>query len=144
MLNSNFFAEVNNQKCYIMKNDLLLPDYSTQSCPEFLIVSVNNTKFVLPVKNILRLEAIRIYTVIYVKSKEQYICSKHLKMVCEELQSDSFFRIHKSHVINLNEVKGYKDGRGGQVIMSDNMVLDVSQRKKSAFLKKFYEMYKIS
>ena len=127
-----------------MKNELSLPNFSGQPDPEFLIVSVNNTKFVLPVKNILRLEAIRIYTVIYVKSKEQYICSKHLKVVCEELQSDSFFRIHKSHVINLKEVKGYKDGRGGQVIMSDNMVLDVSQRKKTAFLKKFYEMYRIA
>ena len=120
------------------------PDHSGHGNPEYLIVTVNNTKFVLPVKSILRLEAIRIYTVIYVKSKEQYICSKHLKVVCEELQSESFFRIHKSHVINLQEVKGYKEGRGGQVIMSDNKVLDVSQRKKTAFLKKFYEMYKIS
>jgi two-component system LytT family response regulator len=127
-----------------MKHEPLTPNYTGHSHPEFLVVSVNNTKFVLPVKNILRLEAIRIYTVIYVKSKEQYICSKHLKMVCEELDSDSFFRIHKSHVINLKEVKGYKDGRGGQVILSDNHVLDVSQRKKSAFLKRFYEMYKIS
>lgn len=126
-----------------MKNELSLLNYSGQTDPEFLIVTVNNTKLVLPVRNILRLEAIRIYTVIYVKSKEQYICSKHLKMVCEELHSDTFFRIHKSHVVNLKEVKGYKDGRGGQVIMSDNMVLDVSQRKKTAFLKKFYEMYKV-
>jgi hypothetical protein len=29
------------------------------------------------------------------------------------------------------------------VIMSDNKVLDVSQRKKASFLKKFYEMYGI-
>lgn len=109
--------------------------------PEYLVVSMQNTKYVLPIKDILRLEAIRIYTVIYVKDKEQFICSKHLKMVCEELQSETFFRIHKSHVINLREVKGYQDGRGGKVIMSDNKVLDVSQRKKSTFLKKFYEMY---
>lgn len=112
--------------------------------PEYLVVSMHNTKYVLPVKDILRLEAIRIYTVIYVKNKEQYICSKHLKMVCEELQSESFFRIHKSHVINLREVKGYQEGRGGKVIMNDNKVLDVSQRKKALFLKKFHEMYGIS
>jgi two-component system LytT family response regulator len=110
---------------------------------EYLVVSMHNTKYVLPVKDILRLEAIRIYTVIYVKNKEQYICSKHLKMVSEELHSDSFFRIHKSHVINLREVKGYQEGRGGKVIMSDNKMLDVSQRKKASFLKRFYEMYGI-
>ncbi|MDQ3109899.1 MAG: LytTR family transcriptional regulator [Bacteroidota bacterium] len=112
--------------------------------PEYLFVTMHNTKYVLLVKDILRFEAIRIYTVIYVRNKEQYICSKHLKMVCDELQSDIFFRIHKSHVINLREVKGYQEGRGGKVIMSDNKVLDVSQRKKAAFLKKFYEMYKIT
>ncbi|CAN5882530.1 hypothetical protein BH11BAC7_BH11BAC7_16660 [soil metagenome] len=111
--------------------------------PEYLVVSMHNTKYVLPVKDILRLEAIRIYTVIYLKNKEQYICSKHLKIVCEELHSDSFFRIHKSHVINLREVKGYQEGRGGKVIMSDNKVLDVSQRKKATFIKRFYEMFGI-
>ncbi len=112
--------------------------------PEYLVVSMHNTKYVLPVKDILRLEAIRIYTVIYVKNKEQFICSKHLKVVCEELQSSTFFRIHKSHVINLREVKGYEEGRGGKVIMSDNKVIDVSQRKKPLFLKKFYEIYGIA
>jgi two-component system LytT family response regulator len=127
-----------------MNTDSLHQNHSGQIPPEYLIVTENNTKFVLPIKTILRLEAIRIYTVIYLTSKEQYICSKNLKAVWEELNSGPFFRIHKSHVINLREVKGYKEGRGGQVIMSDNKVLDVSQRKKTAFLKKFYEIYRIT
>ncbi len=118
-----------------------IPTTSVVFNPEYLVVSMQNTKYVLPVKDILRLEAIRIYTVIYVKNKEQYICSKHLKVVCEELESSTFFRVHKSHVINLREVKGYEEGRGGKVIMSDNKVIDVSQRKKALFLKKFYEIY---
>jgi two-component system LytT family response regulator len=109
-----------------------------------IIISDNRTKHVLQINTILRLESKRVYTIVFVKNRQQYICSRHLKLVLEELHSEFFFRIHKSHVINLREVKGYKQGRGGQVIMSDDSVIDVSQRKKTAFLKNFYELNKIA
>jgi two-component system LytT family response regulator len=127
-----------------MKNGYLLPDQQGLVLKDSIIISDNKTKHVLQIENILRLESKRVYTIVYVKNKQQFICSRHLKMMLEELHSEFFFRVHKSHVINLREVKGYRQGRGGQVIMSDDSIVVVSQRKKTAFLKNFYELNKIA
>lgn len=103
-----------------------------------LVISDNRTRLVLPFQNILRLESKRVYTIVYVKNKQQYVCSRNIKVVYEELHPKIFFRIHKSHVINLLEVKSYREGRGGQVVMSDNTIIDVAQRKKTEFLKTYH------
>lgn len=129
-------CDMHNPPVLTYPTDLILKDS--------IIISDNRTKHVLQIENILRLESKRVYTIVFLKNKKQYICSRHLKLVLEELHSEFFFRVHKSHVVNLREVKGYRQGRGGQVIMSDDSIVDVSQRKKTAFLKNFYEVNKIA
>jgi two-component system, LytTR family, response regulator len=49
---------------------------------------------------------------------------------------DNFFRVHRSHLINLEHVKKYIKGEGGYVIMSDNSQVEVSRRNKNEFLEK--------
>jgi two-component system LytT family response regulator len=49
---------------------------------------------------------------------------------------DNFFRIHRSHLINLEHVKKYIKGEGGYVVMSDNSQVEVSRRNKTDFLEK--------
>jgi len=51
------------------------------------------------------------------------------------LPEDIFFRIHNSYIINKNYVEKYIRGEGGQVVLSNNIVLDVAKRKKTEFLK---------
>ena len=60
--------------------------------------------------------------------------SKNLKEYEELLSEHNFFRIHKSYLINMNEIKKYIRGDGGQVNMSNGRTLDVSKRKKESFL----------
>jgi two-component system LytT family response regulator len=63
------------------------------------------------------------------------LVTKLLKDFEEILLPYRFFRIHNSHLINLNYIKKYIRGDGGQVIMENNEVIDVSRRKKEEFLK---------
>lgn len=44
-------------------------------------------------------------------------------------------RIHHSYIINKTLVKKYIKGEGGQVVMTDDTVLDVARRKKEEFIK---------
>jgi two-component system, LytTR family, response regulator len=45
-----------------------------------------------------------------------------------------FIRIHHSYMINKKLVQRYIKGEGGQVVMSNGKLLDVSRRKKEEFL----------
>ncbi|HEY6957138.1 MAG TPA: LytTR family DNA-binding domain-containing protein, partial [Flavisolibacter sp.] len=58
------------------------------------------------------------------------------------LAGTTFFRIHKSFLINLAHVREYLRGDGGTVIMSNNMELEVSRRKKDQFLAKIKQSFR--
>lgn len=75
------------------------------------------------------------YTKIYLQDKKMIVSSRTLGSFEELLDSHGFFRIHKSHLINLNHMKKYLRGEGGQVIMTDGTTLDVARRKKDDLLK---------
>lgn len=88
------------------------------------------------IMDIVRCEADSSYTTFYMNDKTKIIVSKTLHEFEEFLSDYNFFRIHHKHLINLSHLKEYIKGKGGQVIMTDNSVLDVSVRKKNDFLNK--------
>ena len=47
-----------------------------------------------------------------------------------------FFRVHNSHLINMFYVKSYNKGKTGIVTLTDGKEIDVSSRRKDAFLEK--------
>jgi two-component system, LytTR family, response regulator len=87
------------------------------------------------VQDILYCEASSNYTQIFT-SQEKYLVSKTLKEYDELLSEHNFFRIHNSYLININSIKKYVKGDGGYVVLNNNTSLDVSKRKKEAFLNK--------
>lgn len=88
----------------------------------------------ISIDEIIRCEADSNYTFIYLLDKTKVIVSKTLHDFELYLSEFNFFRIHHKHLINLDHLKEYIKGRGGQVIMADNSVLDVAVRKKTDFL----------
>jgi len=93
----------------------------------------------LVIDDIIRCEASVNYTTIYLKDKQQLMVAKTLKDFEDILSDHQFFRIHNSHLINLNYIKTYHKGKGGYVVLSDNTGLEVSTRRKDLFLKKIEE-----
>jgi len=85
--------------------------------------------------DIIHLEANRNYTIIYFNNTPKLIASKTLKEFEDMLPMDIFFRTHHSHLVNLNYIKRYIKGDGGQIEMYDGTYVDVSRRKKEDFLK---------
>lgn len=94
----------------------------------------------IPVNDIIRCEADVNYTTIYLKDKQQVLVAKTLKDFDEMLSDHQFFRIHNSHLINLNYIRSYHKGKGGYVTLTDNTSLEVSTRRKDLFLKKISEI----
>ncbi len=88
------------------------------------------------VEDIVRCEADSNYTLFYLLDSTKIIVSKTMQEFEEFLLGFNFFRIHHKHLINLQHLKEYIKGKGGQVVMADNSVIDVSARKKSEFMKR--------
>jgi two-component system LytT family response regulator len=88
------------------------------------------------VENIIRCEADRNYTHLFLKNKGNITASRNLKDLEEMLEDYSFIRVHHSHLINLNEVEKYIRGEGGYLLMSDKSSVDVSRSRKEILLKK--------
>ena len=76
------------------------------------------------------------YTIFLLKNKQKLIASRILKDIEEMLGEYSFFRVHHSYLVNLNEVNKYIKGEGGYLIMSDGSTIDVSRSRKESLLKK--------
>lgn len=87
------------------------------------------------ISDIIDLEASRNYTTIYFNNAPSLLASKTLKDFEDMLPTDIFFRIHHSHLINLNYIKRYIRGDGGQIEMQNGKCIDVARRKKLDFLK---------
>ena len=58
------------------------------------------------------------------------------------LQDSGFLRVHKSFMINMHHIKEYQRGEGGTVVLSNNLEVEVSRRKKDLFITKMKELYK--
>lgn len=82
---------------------------------------------------IIRCEADGSYTKVYMNSRHLLI-SKNIKTLELLLEPYGFFRVHKSHLINLRHLSEYIKGSGGTAVMSDGSMVDVSKRKREDFL----------
>ncbi len=115
-----------------LQNKSLIYNLNNASTPK-ITVSVKGGLVFLDPSSIIRLEAEGSYTHIFIVG-ETYITSKNIKEY-EELFSDfSFFRVHKSHLVNLKMVKRFSNVDGNYVFMNDGSKAEVSRRKQEQFL----------
>ena len=91
---------------------------------------------ILNVSEILYCKADDNYTEIYLLNKK-ILVSKTLKYFEDALADFPFARVHKSFLVNVNEVVKYRKGKGGSVVMSNGKEVMVSASKKKDFLSYF-------
>ena len=84
----------------------------------------------IAIEDIILCKADGSYTCFVLKNKKTLLVSKHLKEYENLLADQQFMRVHNSFLINLNEVKKYIKSDGGYIIMSNNMHVSISPRKK--------------
>ena len=113
--------------------DVLL-DNLNHSVPKKLVISSSKGYEYLPVENIVRLESERSYARIFLDNGRVIMVSKCLNDYQNMLSTDTFFRVHNSHLINLNHVVMYVRTDGGYVEMSDKSKIPVARSKKDIFI----------
>jgi two-component system LytT family response regulator len=98
---------------------------------------------VVSLADIVYCEADGPYTNFYLLN-DRKICVSRPLADYESLLSDAdFLRVHKSFLINLHHAIEYRRGEGGVVILSNGVEIDISRRKKDAFLVKIRDVFKL-
>ncbi|MEC3905776.1 LytTR family DNA-binding domain-containing protein [Tamlana sp. 2201CG12-4] len=92
---------------------------------------------VISTKDILYCKADDNYTEIYLNNNKKKLVSKTLKYFEEALNGSGFARVHKSYLVNVNEIVKYVKGKGGRVVLSSGKEIMVSASKKSEVLSYF-------
>lgn len=110
--------------------------YSSSQDKKLAIATGNGYVFT-DIKEIMRLESQSNYTHFHLTGGKKLLSSHTLGHYEGLLPGDIFFRIHNSHIVNIDFIDRYsKEGIGGVLIMKDGTHLGVSQRKKEFVYKK--------
>lgn len=112
----------------------LLSNLKTTSNDKKIAIPDGNGIAFVQVSNIIRCESDGNYTRIFLASGKKILASKTLGDYDKLLDSVGFFRVHRSHLINLSHIKKYVKGEKGYVEMSDLSRVEVSRRKKTPFM----------
>jgi len=99
-----------------------------------LLISNNKTLFV-EANAIVRCEADGNYTKIFFTSGKSELVTKLIKDLEETLKDFNFYRIHKSHLINIDHVKAFVRS-DDDITMADDSVVPLSRTEKANFLKR--------
>jgi two-component system LytT family response regulator len=139
-------AGVNPQQLQILKEQL----DNTRS-PRLIERSKNdNQRIALPtaegihfvqMTEIIQCESLGSYTKFHLVKGPAIVVSRLLKEYEEILDNYYFFRVHQSNIVNLEHIKRYVKGDGGQVWMTDNSEIEVSRRRKDEFLNLLSDFY---
>ena len=97
-------------------------------------ISALDGMYFVNIKDIVRFEAEDNYTHIFLCNGERITASKTIKSYEDLLAPFNFYRVHKRHVINLNYMRKFVKGDGGYLIMDDDIKIEVSRRRRPAFM----------
>lgn len=118
-----------------LQDQILTP--KTKTVDGKITIPQQNGFEVIETASILYCKADDNYTEIYLNNEKRKLVSKTLKYFEDALTESGFARIHKSYLVNVNEIEKYLKGKGGSVVLSNGKEIMVSASKKSNLLSYF-------
>ena len=114
--------------------DIFNSYYNNPNAFTKMSISALDGVYFVNIRDIVRFEAEDNYTHIYLQNGDRITASKTIKAYEDLLAPFNFYRVHKRHVINLNYMRKFVKGDGGYLIMDDNIKIEVSRRRRPAFM----------
>ena len=127
----NYVTEIK-EKENSLQDQVLVP--TSQTVEGKITIPQQDGFEIIETKNILYCKADDNYTEIYLNNNKKKLVSKTLKYFDEALSQSSFARIHKSYLVNVNEITKYVKGKGGSIVISNGKELSVSASRKADLL----------
>ncbi len=104
-----------------------------------------NRKLVLPMME--GFEIVKMSEIVYCEAEDNFTCfyfqdgkkkliCRNLKFYEKALDEFGFYRVHRSHIVNLDFIKRYIKGKGGSVILENGKEIMVSNSKKEGLMQR--------
>jgi len=124
-------ASKTRERLHVLKDGLGEP----RSQENKIAVPTNDGLEFLSISDIIRIESVSYYSKLFLVSGQVTLVTRLLKDFEELLAPYRFFRVHNSHLVNLRYIRKFSRSEGGQVVMENGDVVDVSRRRREEFLK---------
>ncbi len=118
------------QKCMV-RNRNVEHKKSTQNK---ITLNVSQELIIINTDDIIHIEAQNNYSHFYFTNRPKVIVSKTLREYDELLSPQGFYRVHQSHLINLDHIESVNSSDGDFIMLTDNHRVELSRRKKNEFL----------
>ena len=99
-----------------------------------IILHAAGVQHVVQIADIVRLEGDGNYATAFLNNGEKILVSKPLKHFEDILPARKFFRVHQSHIVNLNSVKSVQSGDAHLINLTNGSTVPLARRKKDPFL----------
>jgi two-component system LytT family response regulator len=96
--------------------------------------------YYLDVKDIVRIQSLSNYSKLFFHSGQTLVVAKVLAWFEQLLPAHHFFRVHRTHLVNLSYVERYIPGNSSLAAMSNNERIPVSRRRKRILKCRLNEM----
>ncbi len=93
----------------------------------------NGSFHIVNLDDLLYCEADGSYTIYYTSDNKKFVSSNNLKKVESLLANSNFYRISRSILLNINNIKAYETN--GKITLINNKKVSVSVRNKKGFFK---------
>ena len=94
---------------------------------DFIKLHAENKKILMPVADIIRIEAVSNYSRIYFSNGNTIVVAKVLHLLQDLLPETMFVRVHRSHLINKLFVKAIKGKNKKRLLMNNGEYIGVSR-----------------
>jgi two-component system LytT family response regulator len=101
-----------------------------------LVLRDTDSVYSVDVKEIIRCQSSDNYTTFYFNNQTPLMISRPLKEFEELLEDFDFFRIHQSHLINLEYLQKFQRKEGGFAILKDGTEIPVASRRRELLIEK--------
>lgn len=117
-------------------------DHLNNNSPEEkkIVLKTQESIHLIKVSTIIRCESFHNYTEFFLEGGKKLVVSRTLKEYEILLTDFGFFRVHQSHLININNISRYEKTDGGSLILTDGSRIPVAKRKKEELLQLFDTM----
>jgi two-component system LytT family response regulator len=109
----------------------LIPDFINR---KKIVLESESGIYLININDIIRCEAIGLQTKFFLKSNERIIINKPLKEYQLMLADHHFFKVSKSHLLNLHHFTMFDASGASNIITSDHCLLPYNPEKKNSLL----------